>query len=260
MSNKNPSKLALTISVLTSLGAFSLCWALIIRLMAADSAFRLPRSRSQVRSLRANLLGLVSKRIFDIVASALGLIVVAPLMLGIAIAIKLTSSGPVFYSSRRVGRHGRHFGILKFRTMVVDADKIGPKVTVCDDPRITRIGCLLRRTKLDELPQLINVLRGEMSLVGPRPEDPRYVALYTKEQRAVLNVAPGITSPASLRFCDEQSLLTGADWETRYVKEILPAKLAIDLEYAKRPSLQRDIEVITGTLKALYTSRVKHAA
>ena len=253
MTKKNQSKLTLTISVLTSLGAFALCWTLITRLMTFDNALRLPRTQP----VKLNLLGVAAKRVFDIVASTLGLIAVSPLMLGVAIAIKATSAGPVFYSSRRVGRHGRHFGILKFRTMVVDADKIGPRVTVCDDPRITRIGCLLRRTKLDELPQLINVLRGEMSLVGPRPEDPRYVALYTKEQRAVLNVAPGITSPASLRYCDEQSLLTGTDWETLYVKEILPAKLAIDLEYAKRPSLQRDLEVIAGTLKALYT---KHAA
>lgn len=253
MIKKNPSKLALTVSVVTSLGALALCWTLITRLMTFDNALRLPRTQT----VKFNLFGVAAKRIFDIVASMVGLIVVSPLMLGIAIAIKTTSSGPVFYSSRRVGRHGRHFGILKFRTMVVDADKIGPRVTVCDDPRITRIGCLLRRTKLDELPQLINVLRGEMSLVGPRPEDPRYVALYTKEQRAVLNVAPGITSPASLRYCDEQALLTGADWETLYVKEILPAKLAIDLEYAKRPGLQRDLEVIAGTLKALYT---KHAA
>jgi lipopolysaccharide/colanic/teichoic acid biosynthesis glycosyltransferase len=203
---------------------------------------------------------MASKRAFDVVASALGLIAISPLMIGISIAIKLTSAGPVFYCSRRVGRHGRQFGILKFRTMVVNADKIGPGVTVHDDPRITRIGRLLRRTKLDELPQLINVLRGEMSLVGPRPEDPRYVKLYTDEQRAVLNVAPGITSLASLRYRDEQSLLVGADWETLYVKEIMPAKLAIDLEYVQRPSLQQDIVLITDTLKALYSSRVKRAA
>lgn len=247
-----------TIGFATFLGSLAVVATLMMRLMTPFNSAWL--QRSQPRSIKLNPLGMASKRAFDIIASALGLIAISPLILGVAITIKLTSAGPVFYCSRRVGRHGRQFGIYKFRTMVVNADKIGPGVTVYDDPRITRIGRLLRRTKLDELPQLINVLRGEMSLVGPRPEDPRYVALYTQEQRAVLNVTPGITSLASLRYRDEQSLLTGTDWETLYVNEIMPAKLAIDLEYAQRPSLSRDIALITGTLKALYTSRMKRAA
>lgn len=192
------------------------------------------------------------KRLFDIVVSTLGLIVVSPLMLIIAIANYLTAPGPIFYRAPRIGLHGRQFYIYKFRTMVVNADKIGPKVTVSGDSRITPIGRILRRTKLDELPQLINVLRGDMSLVGPRPEDPRYVALYTPYQRAVLNVHPGITSPASVHYKDEQALLIGPDWETLYINEIMPAKLAIDLDYAKHPSLGRDIQIISQTIFALY--------
>ncbi len=244
-----------TIAVTFSLAMFAMFGTLGLRLITLDQTLRQRRVQP-----RRDPLGAGSKRAFDVIASGLGLIAISPLMLGVAVAIKLSSPGPVFYLSRRVGRHGRLFGIYKFRTMVVNADKIGPGVTVSNDPRITRIGKLLRSTKLDELPQLINVLRGEMSLVGPRPEDPRYVALYTPEQRAVLNVRPGITSPASLHYHDEQSLLVGADWETQYINEILPAKLAIDLEYAKRPSLQQDIALITDTVKALYTSRVKRIA
>src|SRR5262249_38748568 len=138
---------------------------------------------------------------------------------------------------------------------VVNADRLGPKVTVAGDKRITPIGHMLRKSKLDELPQLINVLRGDMSLVGPRPEDPRYVALYTPKQRAVLDVHPGITSPASVHYKDEQALLVGKDWETRYINEIMPAKLAIDLDYAQDPSLMRDISIITQTIVALYMKK-----
>lgn len=192
------------------------------------------------------------KRLFDILASAIGLVVLSPLFLVIAIAIKITSPGPVFYRALRVGRHGKHFKLFKFRSMVVDADKIGPGITGSDDPRITSIGRLLRRTKLDELPQLINVLHGEMSIVGPRPEDPRYVALYNDEQRQILNVRPGITSPASVKYRDEESRLTGSDWEKHYIAHIMPAKLAIDLDYALNSSLRRDMSIILTTFMVLF--------
>lgn len=192
------------------------------------------------------------KRLFDVVASGAGLIVLSPLLLALALAVKLGSPGPIFYRANRVGRYGVPFKLLKFRSMVINADQIGPAVTGAVDPRITRVGRFLRRTKLDELPQLINVLRGEMSLVGPRPEDPRYVALYTNEQRQVLNVRPGITSPASITYRNEEAMLVGDDWEKHYVEQIMPAKLVVDLEYARNASLWRDVRVILGTLRALF--------
>jgi lipopolysaccharide/colanic/teichoic acid biosynthesis glycosyltransferase len=192
------------------------------------------------------------KRAFDIAASAVGLLVFSPLFVVLAVAVKLGSRGPVFYRARRVGLGGREFALLKFRSMIVDADRVGPAVTGAADPRITPIGRVLRRTKLDELPQLWNVLVGEMSIVGPRPESPHYVALYTPEQRRVLNVRPGITSAASIAYRNEEALLTGERWEDRYIREIMPAKLAIDLPYAERPSLVRDLAIIAGTVRALF--------
>jgi lipopolysaccharide/colanic/teichoic acid biosynthesis glycosyltransferase len=193
------------------------------------------------------------KRLFDITASGLGLLALAPVMLAVALLVKLTSPGPVFYRATRIGRHGRPFTLLKFRSMVVGADRLGPRITSVDDPRITRVGRFLRRTKLDELPQLINVLRGEMSIVGPRPEDPCYVALYTDEQRRVLSVRPGITSLASVKYRDEEGMLAGMDVERYYVECVLPAKLAIDLEYVRHGNLWRDVLIILMTLRALLT-------
>ncbi|RMF48817.1 MAG: sugar transferase [Chloroflexota bacterium] len=192
------------------------------------------------------------KRTFDILVSTLALIVLAPVFAVVAIAIKISSPGPIFYRATRVGRYGVPFKLYKFRSMVVDADKIGGGITTAQDSRITPIGRFLRRTKLDELPQLLNVLRGEMSLVGPRPEDPRYVALYTEEQRRVLNVRPGITSPASVRYRNEQALLSGADWEAVYVQQILPNKLAIELQYIERATLLSDLSVLWQTFQALF--------
>lgn len=190
------------------------------------------------------------KRAFDLVASGVGLIVLSPLLLGIALAVRLTSPGPALYRARRVGRHGKEFTLYKFRSMVANADRQGPGITAAQDRRITRVGRFLRRTKLDELPQLLNVLRGDMSLVGPRPEDPRYVALYTPEQRRILDYRPGITSMASLTYRNEERLLAGEDWERVYVEQVLPAKLAIDLEYARRANLRRDIALILRTVLA----------
>lgn len=192
------------------------------------------------------------KRAFDVLVASVGLIILSPLLIGVAIAIKLTSPGPIFYRARRVGKDGREFYVYKFRSMVIDADKIGPAVTGAIDPRITPIGRTVRRTKLDELPQLLNVIRGEMSLVGPRPESPKYVALYTETQRQVLRVRPGITSPASIAYRHEEQLLTGTDWETDYIQTVMPAKLALDLEYAQNPNLAYDLRLIFQTFVALF--------
>lgn len=192
------------------------------------------------------------KRIFDLFASALGLIILSPLFALIALLIRLTSPGPVFYRARRVGQGGREFTLYKFRSMVADADRRGPGITAAGDPRVTSIGRVLRRTKLDELPQLWNVLRGDMSLVGPRPEDPRYVALYTPEQRRVLDVRPGITSLASIEYRNEEAVLHGPDWEQHYIHEVMPAKLAIDLRYVQRATLFTDLLIILRTLLALF--------
>lgn len=200
------------------------------------------------------------KRLFDIGFSAAVLVALAPLFAVIALIIKLTSPGPVFYMAQRTGRSGQPFKLYKFRSMVVGADKQGPGITTAGDARITRIGRILRKSKLDELPQFINVLRGEMSLVGPRPEDPRYVALYTPEQREVLMVRPGITSPASVYYRDEESLLTGDDWESRYIQEIMPAKLQIDLDYARSGDLLDDFKIIGRTFLLMWQPFIEKAA
>jgi lipopolysaccharide/colanic/teichoic acid biosynthesis glycosyltransferase len=188
------------------------------------------------------------KRVFDVVASGIGLVVLSPLFLLIAIAVCLDSRGPVFYRARRTGQHGIELRLYKFRSMIADADREGPCVTVACDNRITSIGRFLRRTKLDELPQLINVLRGEMSLVGPRPEDPRYVALYTPEQREILQYRPGITSMASFKYRHEESLLSGPNWEQTYLEKVMPAKIVLDLDYSRRATLLTDIWLILRTV------------
>jgi lipopolysaccharide/colanic/teichoic acid biosynthesis glycosyltransferase len=190
-------------------------------------------------------------RIIDFAASFLGILVLSPLFVVIALLIKLSAPGPVFYRAVRVGKDGAPFRIYKFRSMVVGADKSGPGITTADDRRITRVGQFLRKAKLDELPQLINVLRGEMSLVGPRPEDPRYVIYYTPVQRQVLRVRPGITSPASLLYRDEAILLTGPDWEQIYINRIIPQKLALELTYLQQRNLVTDLRLIVLTLWAV---------
>jgi lipopolysaccharide/colanic/teichoic acid biosynthesis glycosyltransferase len=192
------------------------------------------------------------KRAMDIISSALGLIVLSPVLLVIAAAIKLHDGGSVFYRASRVGRYGAEFKLYKFRSMVANADKLGPAVTGAADKRITPIGRFLRKTKLDELPQLINVLTGDMSLVGPRPESPKYVAYYTDEQRHVLDVRPGITSPASVAYRHEEAMLRGDDWEQFYIDEVMPAKLAIDLAYVEKASVLQDFRIIWKTFRALF--------
>jgi lipopolysaccharide/colanic/teichoic acid biosynthesis glycosyltransferase len=189
------------------------------------------------------------KRAFDIVFSFVGLICLLPFGALIALAIKLSDGGRVFYLQQRVGRFGKLFNIVKFRTMVVNADRLGPSVTQDEDPRITKIGRLLRKTKLDELPQLWNVLTGSMSFVGPRPEVSRYVARYTPEQRQILNYKPGITDLATLVFRDEEALLRGAtDVEEFYVKHCIPRKFHLNLQYARRANLIEDVIIIAETL------------
>ncbi len=191
------------------------------------------------------------RRSVDIMASLIGVVVLFPLFILVGIAIKWDSPGPVFYRARRVGRYGREFRLWKFRTMVADAESQGPGITASGDSRITRVGHFLRRTKIDELPQLVNVLLGDMSLVGPRPEDPRYVALYTSEQRKILEVRPGITSAASLAYRHEEQLLSGDDWEEVYRNQVLPDKLAIDLNYLEHRTFLSDIQLIFRTIIAV---------
>lgn len=192
---------------------------------------------------------MTAKRLFDLTASGLGLLVLAPLLALITLLVRLDSEGPALFRQQRVGLHGEPFTILKFRTMYVGADKRGGSLTVGRDPRVTRVGRLLRHAKLDELPQLINVWRGDMSLVGPRPEVAKYVALYTPEQRTVLSVRPGITDLASIEFRSESDLLEGAgDPEALYVSEIMPRKLELNRLYLERQSLAYDVALIFRTL------------
>lgn len=194
------------------------------------------------------------KRLFDIIASGLGLICLSPLFLVLSVWIKLDSAGPVFYRQIRVGRYNRDFRLYKFRSMRVNADKQGLITVGGRDPRVTRSGYYIRKYKLDEFPQLINVLIGDMSLVGPRPEVRKYVELYTSEQMHVLDVRPGITSLASIRYRNENDILAAAEDPDRcYVEQVMPDKLAIDLEYVNKASLWNDIRLIFSTFKEIIT-------
>lgn len=196
-----------------------------------------------------NSLNKIIKRIFDIICSGLGLVILSPFLLFVAIRIKMGSDGPVFFKQIRVGEKGKEFKILKFRTMVVDAEKLGRQITVGNDNRITKIGAFLRKYKIDELPQLINVFKGDMSLVGPRPEVPRYVKMYTEEQRKVLDVKPGITDLASIRYRDENELLGKAENPDEfYINTIMPDKLALNVEYINKSNIFFDIYIIIKTI------------
>ncbi len=196
------------------------------------------------------------KRLFDIVASGLGLIILSPLFLIVAIWIKLDSPGPVFFRQVRVGRFNKDFRIFKFRTMRVGSDK-GSQITIGGrDPRVTRAGYWLRKFKIDELPQLINVFIGDMSLVGPRPEVRRYVDLYTPEQMHVLDVRPGITDAASIKFRNESEFLKQVeDPEKHYIEVIMPMKLDLYLQYANYHSFKGDIRLILETIWTVITQR-----
>lgn len=195
---------------------------------------------------------LIAKRAMDIVLSACALAVLWPLLLLIALAIWIDDPGPVFYRQVRVGRNGKTFRIFKFRSMVMDADKKGLAITVGRDSRITRVGAVLRKTKLDELAQLLNVFLGQMSFVGPRPEVPKYVELYTPYQRQVLLVRPGITDYASIAYRNENDLLAGApNPEAMYIERIMPDKIELNMKYLREISPLADIRLILKTIVAV---------
>lgn len=199
--------------------------------------------------LRPMAVNRAMKRLFDIFFSLIGLVLLSPLFMLIAILIKMDSSGPVLFRQERIGRNFRPFSIYKFRTMIAEGDKRGLKITVSGDHRITRIGKLLRRTKLDEFPQLINVLRGEMSLVGPRPELEMYVDLLREDYVEILKIRPGITDISSITFRHEEEVLKNQpDPEGYYRKVLLPEKIRLAREYARTPSLMYDVKLIFRTL------------
>jgi lipopolysaccharide/colanic/teichoic acid biosynthesis glycosyltransferase len=190
----------------------------------------------------------VVRRVFDVVVASVGLFVTVPLLIVVAMLVGFSSPGGVIYRSRRIGRGGKPFFMYKFRTMVSDADRNGSLVTCRNDPRVTRVGRWLRRSKLDELPEMWNVIRGDMSIVGPRPENPQAVARFSASQRALLEVRPGITSPATIKYRHEENML--ADPETEYLA-LMQDKLALDLDYIARRSFASDMKIILMTAAAL---------
>lgn len=203
----------------------------------------------------------MTKRLFDLVFSLAGIVFFSPAMLILAAIIKATSPGPVLYAGTRIGQFGNPFRLFKFRTMVINADKIGGPSTADDDPRVTRIGHILRRYKLDELPQLFNVLKGEMSFVGPRPEVPAEVALYSPEQRKLLRVPPGITDWASMQFHNEGEILKGsANPHQTYQEKIRPEKIRLGLEYVQKRSFWVDLQILVGTVGLIVKTRAKSQA
>ena len=195
----------------------------------------------------------MTKRSFDIIMSIGGLLVLSPLFFVVSALIKLDSKGPVFFKQERVGRNFHVFFIYKFRTMAQDAWRRGPPITCGEDPRITHLGRFLRKSKIDELPQLINVLKGEMSLVGPRPEIPRYVEMTREEYAEILKVRPGMTDLASLKYRDEAAILGKyRKPEEEYVQHLLPEKIALAREYIERSSLLFDISLVVRTIFGLF--------
>ena len=209
-------------------------------------------TKQYVNLLNNSKFSLCVKRVFDVVVSFIILLLLSPFFLILAAAIKIDSKGPVFYRQIRVGRYNEDFKIFKFRTMVQDADKIGLPLTVGDDPRVTRVGHLIRKLRLDEFSQLLNVLNGTMSLVGPRPEVRKYVDAYTDEYMAALLIRPGITATSSIAFKDEDKILNSADnAEEVYVEKILPPKMKYNLEYMKNITLLNDIKIMFQTVGAV---------
>lgn len=199
--------------------------------------------------LEKKKFSLVIKRIFDIMSSFCGLVILSPILIIVAIFIKLDSNGPVFFKQKRVGKNKEIFEIYKFRTMVTDAEKLGRQITVGNDSRVTDVGKFIRKCKLDELPQLINVLKGEMSLVGPRPEVTRYVDLYDEYQKQILLVKPGITDYASIEFRNENEILgQSKNPDKTYIEDIMPAKIEFNMRYIRNISLIEDIKLILATI------------
>lgn len=193
------------------------------------------------------------KRLFDVITSLTVLFFCWPIFIGIALAIAIDSRGGVFYKQIRVGKDGVHFGLLKFRTMRTGSDKAGQLTVGEKDNRITGVGYVLRKTKLDEIPQLLNILLGDMSVVGPRPEVPKYVAYYNEEQQQVLSVKPGLTDYASLEYLKENELLAKSENpEKTYIEEIMPAKLALNLKYIKEQNLLVDLQIIVNTIFKIF--------
>lgn len=202
-------------------------------------------------------LGRGVKRVLDVVLATTGIVVLLPLFIVLAVLVRLDSPGPVLFRQERVGHRGRLFRIWKFRTMVDGAEGMGPGVTASDDARVTAVGRWLRGTKLDELPQLINVVHGSMSLVGPRPELPRYVALYSPEERAVLSLRPGITDPATLAYRDEEEILSRApDPQRHYEDVVMRDKIRVNLEYAGRATPLTDLVIVFRTVRTVVRPRL----
>ncbi len=202
----------------------------------------------------ANLL---LKLLFDIIFSSIGLTITFPLLIFTSIVVKLDSKGPVFYRGKRIGRHGKPFRIYKFRTMVINAEKLGGASTANDDPRITRVGKLIRKYKLDELPQLINVLIGDMSVIGPRPQVLEDVALYTEEEKNILSVRPGMTDWASIKYHNEGEILRGSpDPDQAYIEKIRPGKIKLELEYVRNCSFWVDLRILAKTTKTLFLDKI----
>lgn len=193
--------------------------------------------------------GRITKRAFDIIACSVALVLLSPFYICIAMLVILDSKGGALYRQVRVGRNGKEFFLLKFRTMRQDADKTGSLITIGNDSRVTRIGTFLRKYKIDELPQFINIIKGDMSIVGPRPEVPKYVALYNERQKRVLSVRPGLTDYASIEYISENELLAkSSDPNRTYIEEIMPAKLELNLKYIENQSVKEDIHLIFKTL------------
>lgn len=189
------------------------------------------------------------KRLLDILISSIGLLLLSPLFLIVATLIKISDDGPVFFRQERIGRNFKPFWILKFRTMTSGSQKNGPSITVAGDKRVTRLGKYLRRYKVDELPQLVNVLKGEMSLVGPRPEVAKYVEMFRSEYVTLLRVRPGITDPASITFSAEEEILSASvNWEDDYIKKVLPEKIRLSLQYVLNHNLVTDVNLIFKTI------------
>lgn len=192
------------------------------------------------------------KRIFDILATVSGGLILLPIIIIIVIWIKLSSKGPIFYVQKRVGKDFQEFDLYKFRSMIIDADKVGPSVTSGDDPRITKVGKIIRRTKIDELPQLINVIKGDMSLVGPRPEVIKFVKEKKEEYAKILSVRPGITDNAAIAYRDEETIMNQYEnKEKAYMEIVLPEKIKLYNEYLQNISLINDIKLILKTLKVI---------
>ena len=195
------------------------------------------------------------KRSFDLVFSVIALVGVSPLLLILAAVIKWDSPGPVFYRGVRTGLHGKPFRIYKFRTMVPDAERMGGPSTALDDPRITRIGRFLRKYKIDELPQLLNIVRGEMSFVGPRPQVERYTRLYTPAEQIILSVKPGLTDYASIHFIHLDAILGNEDVDEKYLRDVEPEKNRLRIQYARNPSLRTDLKILYLTFCRLLKIR-----